>query len=281
MLSVTEFSDDNITFIDALGAIRDCGFDRVMVMSRPGGPVLRRGETPRGTMLDLSRSDLDVVAGQMQRTGITCDLLFASGVKISTEDERAETRRWLLSMADAARHLGCRHVGHPCLSAKAPGMAVADKADDIKRLAELIDSVASQAPGVHFGVDVHYHAIVESVDDCAFYIEQLASTNAGILVNTGHLTTAGQPGWELCENYPHRTPIIGWKDHLTGPDLPKPAYSVQLGTGHTPLEKYIRVIKPQVTDRAHCLTVEGLPEDQRKPALCASRKYLEDLWDRV
>lgn len=280
-LSVTEFGQDTLSFTDALAIIRGCGFDRVMLISRPGGPILRRGETPNGVMIDLAESDLDIVAGQLQRAGLAAEIVFGAGVNLSTADDIRESRQWLLAMVRAARHLGCRHVGHPCPGARASGMAVADKADDIRRLADLIGSVSSEAPDLHFGVDVHYHAIIESVDDCEYYLEQLPSTNAGILVNTGHLTTAGQPGWELCERHPDRTPIIGWKDHLTGPDLPRPVHSVQLGTGHTPLEKYIRVIKPQVTDRAHCITIEHVPEDQRTSVLSASREYLEDLWDHV
>jgi len=40
------------------------------------------------------------------------------------------------------------------------------------------------------------------------------------------------------------------------------------------------VIKPQVSDRAHVISVEGIEESKRKETLAASYRYMKDLWDR-
>ncbi len=279
--SVTEFGNDTIRFSEALAIISDCGFERVMLVSVPQGPTLSRGQTPNGAFLNLATSDLDLVAGQLRRAGLEIEVVHAAGVNASKPEAMDESIEWLRAICEAGVQLDCRYVGHSCGGAAASGMSTADKQDDIKRLAEIVDTVASEAPDMYFAVDVHCRGIVETVADCEYYLEQLASSNAGILLNTGHLTTCKQPGWELAQNYPDRTPIIGWKDHLPPSEEGRAFDSVELGTGDTPFEKYIEVIKLQTTDRAHCIAFEHVPNDQRKEALRASREYLEDLWDRI
>ncbi len=279
--SVTDFGNDTIRFSDALAIIAECGFDRVVLVSVPGGPALRRGETPNGAFLNLATSDLDLVAGQSRRAGLDVEAVHAAGVDAGKHEAMDQSIDWLQAIAEAAAQLGCRYVGHSCGAASASGMSTADKHDEISRLAEIVDEVAATMPELHFAVDVHCHGVVETVADCEYYLEQLSSTNAGILLNTGHMTTCNQPGWELAQNYPDRTPIIGWKDHVPPSKAGRAFDSIQLGTGDTPFEKYIEVIKPQTTDRAHCIAFEHVPDDQRKATLRASREYIEDLWDRI
>jgi len=282
ILAVTDFAEDVIRFSDALAVIKQCGFDQVMLLSgRDRGPVLRRGVTPDGAFVDLVASDLDVVAGQLQRAGLEPKVVFAAGIDTTTPEMAEVSAKWLLAMSKAAMRLGSRYVGHNCGRAETSGMDVARKQDDIKRLAEVVDEVAGAMPMIHYGVDIHYHGTIESVADCEYYLEQLSCKNAGLLMNMGHLTTCQQPGWELVRNYPDRTPIIAWKDHFAGTDRPRPAASFQLGTADAPFEKYAQVIKPQTTDRAHVISIEGLPEAERVDALRASRLYIEDLWDRT
>ena len=282
MLNVAGFGDERVRFSDALQTISECGFERVMLLSvRNSGPVLQRGVTPNGALVDLTRSDLDVVAGALQKAGQQAKAVFAAGMDPTSAEMMDESLEFLREVAAAAVELGCHYVGHSCGRAAAPGMSVAEKQDEIKRMAEMVDEVASVTPTVRFAVDVHYHGTVESVADCEYYIGQLASRNAGIGINTGHLTTCGQPGWELAANFPDRTPIIGWKDHFAGTEGERPAASFQLGTAETPFEEYIEVIKPQTTDRAHVITFEDVPADKKKEALLASRLFIEDLWDQT
>ncbi len=275
--ATTDFGDDRIAFPDALTMVAECGFRDVMLLSRRGaGGILRRGETPSGALIDLVGSDAGLVSGLLERHDIAPRVVFAAGID-PADDESGD---WLRQMAQVARRLQCRFVGHSCGAATAPGMSTAEKADEIRALAALVDSVASEMEDIQFGVDIHYHGVVELIPDCEFYLEQLTSTNAGLLLNMGHMTTNEQPGWELADGYPDRTPIVGWKDHRAGTDRERPAESFQLGTGETPFEKYVQVIKPQVSDRAHVISVEGIEESKRKEVLAQSHRYMTDLWDR-
>lgn len=275
--ATTDFGDDRIPFPDALAMVSECGFSDVMLLARRGaGSILRRGETPPGALINLLESDLGIVSGLLQRNGISPRIVFASGIN-PAEPESAD---WLRQMAEVARRLQCRFVGHNCTAAPAPGMSTSEKAEQITALAALIDSVASDMEDIQFAVDVHYHGLVEMIPDCDFYLEHLRSPNAGLLLNMGHMTTNRQPGWELAEDYPDRTPIIAWKDHFAGTDRERPAQSFQLGTAETPFEKYVEVIKPQVSDRAHVISVEGIEESKRREVLAASHRYMTDLWDR-
>jgi len=53
-------------------------------------------------------------------------------------------------MAEVARKLQCRFVGHNCGSAPAPGMSTDEKAEQIKALAALIDTVASEMEDIRW-----------------------------------------------------------------------------------------------------------------------------------
>jgi len=279
--AMTHAGKDTMPFPRALEALADCGFDSVMLMSRPGGPTLTPGHVPDACLLDLVESDLELVRGYAEQAGLVINSIYAAGVNASDPSAEADSVASLRAVAEVARRLGCRFLGHSGGRAEAPGMEVGDKQEDIERLARIVDAVAADAPEMRFGVDVHYHGLAESIADCERYLETLACENAGILLNTGHMTTCGEPGWELAANHPDRTPIIGWKDHLTGPDLEKPVVSVQLGTGDTPLRRYVEAVKPQTVERVSVINVEDAPMEEKASALRASREYLERLWDSV
>ncbi len=282
LYTMTDFSNDTIRFFEALQAIKDCGFDRVMLLSRQGqGPVLTRGHTPDGCLLNLVESDLDLVEGQLMRAGVAPRIVFAAGMTPAETAAADDDRTWLRSICRATEQLGCHHVGHSVGRAEQPGMDTDDKCEQIQCLASLVGDIAAEFPQLQFGADVHYQGTLESVEDCELYLQELTAQNAGILLNMGHLSTCAQPGWELAQKYPDRTPICAWKDHTDDPEGKRPFVSVQLGTGDTPLEKYVEAIKPQLSDRAHVIAVEGLPPDERAPALKKSREYLEDIWDRT
>lgn len=267
-----------MAFPQALRALADCGFESVMLLSRPGGPVLTRGETPQACLLDLARSDLDLIEASARSVGLAIVGIYVGGVNPTDPAALADSTRSLRDICDVALRLGCCHIGHSGGRAEAPGMTVADKSEHIRRLAAIADAAASEFAQMRFGVDVHYHGVVESVADCEHYLERLSCDNAGILLNTGHMTTCGEPGWELAASHPDRTPIIGWKDHLVGPGLAKPVVSVQLGTGDAPLERYVATIKPQAVERLHLINAEDVPADRRTEALRASREHMEGLW---
>ncbi len=279
IISIAGFGEDNHRFDEVLSTIsEDCGFERVMLVSLPAGPVIRRGVTPAGALLNMVASDHERIGGAVLRAGLEPKIIYAAGVNVENDVMARKSVEWLRGMAHVAVELDCHFLGHGCNRVAASGMSVVAKAEELRRLAEIVNEVAVEFPTVRFAVDAHYHAVVESIDDCDYYIEHLAVSNAGILVNTGHLTTCDQPGWELLEKYPERTPIIGWKDHVPG-DEEQVFRSIELGTGDTPLEKYVAAAKPQTVDRAHCITIEHAPVEERVAALRASREYMENLWE--
>lgn len=278
---MTYHGQDTVPFPEALKTLRRAGFVGVMLMSRPGGPVLREGQIPDACLIDLSSSDLALVRRLAQEANIEITSVFGTGVDLSDDQAMAGTVENLSTVAAIGRALGCSYMGHPCPSALAPGMSTADKTDLIDRLVTVMDAVAAAAPEIKFGVDVHYRGVIESVADCRYYVERAAHDNVGILLNTGHMTSSGQPGWELLDLIPERVFIMGWKDHLTGPNLERPVVSVELGKGHTDFRKYIERLKGDPTERLHLINVEDVPISEKEAALRASHRYLTELWEAV
>ncbi len=277
--AMTYHGQDTVPFPEGLRTLKRAGFDSVVLMSRPGGPVLREGQIPDACLIDLGASDVDLITSLADEAGIEVNSVFGSGVDVSDEAAMRQTVEGLSGVLDVGRRLGCRYMGHPCPRADAAGMPTADKQDLIDRLVTVMDAVAATAPEVSFGVDVHYHGSIESVADCRYYVERAENDNVGILLNTGHMTTTGQPGWELLDTIPDRVFIMGWKDHLTGPDLEKPVMSVELGTGHTDFSRYIERLKGDPTERLNLINVEDATIPEKEDALRASREYLEGLWE--
>ena len=103
----------------------------------------------------------------------------------------------------------------------------------------------------------------------------------GVLLNIGHLTTGGQEGWRLIEEFPERLPIIAWKDHSLHPDRPRPVWSIELGTGDSPFGEYVRALRrlgPAAECLCHVINVEHEPAERRVAALARSLRYMQRLW---
>ena len=58
-------------------------------------------------------------------------------------------------------------------------------------------------------------------------------------------------------------------------------WSIELGTGHSPFELYIKAFKRNTGDRVHLINCENVPDDERIAVLRRSREYLTTLWDTV
>ncbi len=275
--AMTYHGQDTVPFDEGLRTLRRAGFPSVMLMSRPGGPVLREGAIPDACLIDLAASDLDYIVRLAAEADIEISSVFGSGVDVSSDEAMEHTMDNLIRVAKIGERLGCTFMGHPCPRAEATGMPTEAKRDVIDRLVAVMDAVAATAPEIKIGVDVHYHGSVESVADCRYYVERAERDNVGILLNTGHMTTTGEPGWELLETIPERVFIMGWKDHLTGPDLEKPVMSVELGTGHTDFARYMSALAGDATERLHLINVEDATIPEKEDALRASREYLEGM----
>jgi hypothetical protein len=76
------------------------------------------------------------------------------------------------------------------------------------------------------------------------------------------------------DEYPDQIPVVGWKDHSLAKDRPAPMWSIELGTGHSPFELYIKSIKQHPGERVHLVNCENVPDEERVAVLGRSLKYL-------
>jgi len=277
--AMTFDGQDALSLPEACATLRECGFEGVMLMSIPGRPALTAGSVPDACLLDLANSDLDAVKRMVADEGLEIVGLYCSGIDPSSSDAFDASVASLRDGARVARELGCHHLGHGGGRAPSPGLAVEAKLSLVQRLAAIVDAVADEFDETLFAVDAHYHGVIESLADCERYIAALSSPRGGVLLNTGHMTTCGQDGWELVERRPERVPVIGWKDHRPDPEGKRPLLSVELGTGDTPLGRYVEAARGQHADRAHVINVEHAPMADKAAALSASLSYLRSLRD--
>ena len=272
--AMTAAGQDTLPLPTACATLYDCGFRGVMLMSIPGGKVLPAGSIPDACLLDLAHSDLDEVRRIVSESGLEIVGLYCSGINPSSPEGIDTSVANLRDGARVAREQGCHHLGHSGGAAPEAGMAVEEKLPLIQRLAAIVDTVAGEFDEMLFAVDARYHGVIESLADCEAYIAALDSPRAGVLLNTGHMTTCGQPGWGLIERHPERVPVIGWKDHRPDPEGKRPFLSVELGTGETRLDCYIESARGQYMDRVHVINVESVPMEEKAPALAASLQHL-------
>jgi sugar phosphate isomerase/epimerase len=158
-------------------------------------------------------------------------------------------------------------------------MPAAEKEALLQRVARVLTTALDGAPPeMHTAIDIHYGAAVEGVADCRRLFELAPDPRAGIALNIGHMTTCRQEGWLLLREHPERIPLIAWKDHLLQPppEATHPVYSVELGTGDSPFEKYAAELPARDT-RQHLITFEHVPLAEKKEALRRSLKYLKGL----
>lgn len=275
--AMTFEGQDTLSLPEACATLRDCGFEGVMLMTMPGRPALTAGSIPDACLLDLANSDLDEVRRIVTNEGLQIIGLYCSGLDPSAAAAMEESIANLRSGAEVAAELGCRHLGHGGGRAPTHGLAVESKLPLMRRLAEIVDSVAADCNETLFAVDAHYHGVVESVADCERYIAELASPNAGILLNTGHMTTCGEAGWEVIERHPERVPVIGWKDHRPDAEGGRPFLSVKLGSGETDLARYVRAAQEQPADRVHVINVESVRMAEKPAALRESLQQMRSL----
>jgi sugar phosphate isomerase/epimerase len=276
----TDFGNDAVPFHEALRQIRQAGYQQVMLLSLPGRPGLHSGENPPCSLLDHSRSDPDALSQALAEAGLRLSVMFGAGADFSTDEAADAALAWLSRLCDVAMALDCRFFGHSVGTAAAPNMPTAAKAENILRLARVMDALGERcAESLYISGDVHWHGNVETVADCEFLVNQLATPNTGPLLNIGHMTTCGQDGWTLLERYPERIRFIAWKDHSLAPDRPHPVTSVELGTGDSPFERYIPIVKAQAhVERVHTIALETVPLAEKPAAMRRSLEYMAGLW---
>ena len=281
---VTHAVGHHMSFEKTLAAIRDLGFDFILLLtSRVAEPVSAEG-TSESPFPNVLGSDPEHVRKAIRNTGLEIGALHFSGdINIDSDAGVEPTITALKEYAAYALALECKYLTHPVPSCGRSRVATVEKVTEIKRLATCMNAVAESFmdKGLRIGVDIHHTAWVEGLDDSRLLLDSMPCENAGIILNIGHMTSAEGYGWLLVDEYPNRIPVVGWKDHSLAKDRPRPMWSIELGTGHSPFELYIKAFKRNAGDRVHLINCENVPDEERIVVLQRSREYLTKLWEAV
>ena len=281
---VTHAVGHHMSFEKTLAAIKELGFDFVLLLtSRVAKPVNSEGRS-ESPFPDVLNSDPEHLRKAMRNAGLEIGALHFSGdIDIDSDTGIEPTIAALKEYAAYALALECKYLTHPVPSCGRAKVPTAEKATKIKRLATCMNAVAATFvdQGLQIGVDIHHTAWVEGLDDCRLLLDAMPCENAGIILNIGHITTAEGYGWLLVDEYPNRIPVVGWKDHSLAKERPRPMWSIELGTGHSPFELYIKAFKRNPRDRVHLINCENVPDEERIAVLQRSREYLTKLWKAV
>ena len=279
--AIAGFGPPGKTFRRAMTEIAECGFRHLMLLCWEGGPAVdAEGDAPEA-FINILASDLDRFRQTVAGHGLRVSAIYPGFGLFDLSDEGIEgTIERLLEYRRIAWQLGTNLMIHPNGPAEDPDAPHRDKRERIERLTHVMDAVSSDEPGRLFKMasDVHYRATVQTVEDCEYLLSCARNRNTGLCLNMGHQATCGQPGWELLERHPERIHVLAWKDHLLGPDLPQPVFSVELGKGETPFRKYLEVYRRVRCDALNIIAFEDVPFEEKKEALARSRQYLENLF---
>jgi len=267
-----------------LATIKDLGFDSILLLTSRDGQVVRADGTCPEAFPDILRSDPEHVLKAMNNAGLEIGALhFAGKIDVESDEGIEEAITALREYARYSLSLNCKYLTHPVPSCGQMHVPSEEKALEIKRLARMMNTIAEEFAdyGLRLGCDIHQTAWVEGLDDCRLLLDSMPCRNAGILMNIGHLTTVQVYGWVLVNEYPDRIPVVGWKDHSLAKSRPRPMWSIELGTGHSPFELYIKRFKQHPGERVHLVNCENIPDEERIAVLDRSLKYLRRLWEVV
>ena len=281
---VTHAVGHHMSFEKTLAAIKELGFDFILLLTSRGAEPVGAAGTSESPFPNFLASDPEHVRKAIRNAGLEISALHFSGdVDISSDAGIEPTIGALKEYAAYALALECKYLTHPVPSCGKSKVPTEEKAIEIKRLATCMNAVAEAFidEGLRIGVDIHHTAWVEGLDDCRLLFDSMPCENAGIILNIGHMTSAEGYGWLLVDEYPNRIPVVGWKDHSLAKDRPRLMWSIELGTGHSPFELYIKAFKRHPAVRVHLINCENVPDEERITVLQRSREYLTMLWDAV
>lgn len=279
--AIAGFGGPGKPFRQAVAEIAGCGFRHFLLLTSEIGPPVDAAGNATEAIVDARQSDLSALLRTAASHGLRVSCLYPGfSLDFSAQGVHSTSER-LAVYREMAWRLGCHVMVHSAGQAAKPRTPLAKKKEQIQRVAEVMDTVASDRPGQVFklAVDVHYGGIIETVADCEYLLARTQEC-AGLCLNTGHMTTLGQSGWELLARFPERIHVIAWKDHLLGDELPKPVVSCELGQGKTPLRKYVDVLRTVPCGAVHLITFEDVPLAEKEAALKRSREFLAGLLQR-
>lgn len=281
---VTHAVGHHLSFEKTLETIKQIGFDSILLLTNRHAEIVNAAGTSKSAFPNVLGSDPEHVRQAIDNAGLQIGALHFSGaIDVESDDGIDPTIAALKEYAAYALALKCKFLTHPVPSCGRSRVPTTEKTAEIKRLGTCMNTVAKafMEQGLRISVDIHYRAWVEGLDDCRLLLDSMSCSNAGILLNIGHMTTAESYGWLLVDEYPNRIPVVGWKDHNLAKNRPQPMQSVELGTGHSPFELYIKAFKRHPAERVHLINCEHVPDEQRIAVLKRSRAYLMKLWDEV
>ncbi|MEN6641385.1 MAG: sugar phosphate isomerase/epimerase [Armatimonadia bacterium] len=279
--ALTEWSQPVKSFREVLREAAGLGYGGIMLMHLPGQEGLTADTDPHSAMIDMEQSDLSAVQAAVREAGLQIACLYQGLMRVADEAQAQQTAAALSRLVDLAVELGTDIVLPNAGAMPAPLMDCCDKEADLQRLVEVVRQVLETAPAdIKIAPDIHYQGVLETVADCCRYFELIPDQRAGITLNIGHMTTLRQEGWKLLENYPERVHVVAWKDHLLQPppEHKHAVYSVELGTGDSPFERYVEVIPENGGQYTHMITLEHVPLEQKPAALGRSLKYMQELF---
>jgi len=282
--AVTHAVGHHQSFEKTLAVIKELGFDSILLLTKRGAATVSADGTCPDAFPDVLASDPAHVRKAMENSGLKIGALHFNGqIEITSDDGVERTTAALREYADCAVSLGCRNLTMPVPGCGGSHVPTEKKTAEIKRLGACMNAVAEEyaGKGLTVSVDVHHSAWVEGVEDCRLLVDSMPAENAGILLNIGHMTTTQAYGWLLVDEYPRRIPVVGWKDHSLAKDRPRPMWSIELGTGHSPFELYIRAFKRHPAERVHLVNCENVADEERVAALGRSLQYIRRLWETV
>lgn len=282
--ALTDWSAEVKPFRQVLGEAAELGFGEIMLMNLPGQAALTVDNDPQGAMIDLEQSDLTLVREAVAEAGLSVGCVYQGLMKVNSDAEAAQTATGLLRLADLALGLQTDILLPNAGAAPQPRMPLPDKRSLLDRLSKMVGEVMAALPShLKIAPDIHYGGVLETVADCLYYFDQNPDPRVGIALNIGHMTTLGEDGWRLLEQHPERVHVVAWKDHLLQPppEATHPVYSVELGTGDSPFERYARVLPADGGPHKHLITFEHVPLAEKAAALGRSLQYLRKLWQET
>ena len=205
----TDFSADVVPVSQSLQCVSECGGFSTMLLHRGGGGAQSWTATssPKSTVFDVLASDTEVVKQACLGSGIE------NGAVRIIERTELDNIHAFHGAANFVRAIGWRTVIFKAPPVSKPMLPHRAKRETIKACARFMSRVATQHPDLRLCTDIHYDSSVETVADAEYFCGAASSSNVGITLNIGHMTTLHEPGWLVLERLPQR--ISG--DRVEGP----------------------------------------------------------------
>jgi sugar phosphate isomerase/epimerase len=278
--AVSQMGDARVPFYEALSLVRQAGCDRVSLLDYRGGPVLRGDNRPATTFLDAAASDPEQVHRACRQAGLELGHIHMGAIDASTDDTAQASAAVMRQAVDVLLRYGLKHLSFSAGPGNPEGKPHAEKRPVLLRLADTMNRTGDHIGdrGVLIAVDVHFHALVETVEDIYFLVDHLRTPVGGICLNTGHLTSSNQEGWRVIEERPDCIAVLAWKDHRGAGAPEDPIRSVRLGAGDLPIERYVAAAKRHRGQWYDVIGIEHEPWDQKVEALAHSVHLLRRLW---